>query len=137
MTEPSPLSQRLRAAELFAADATQADVARELGVTRTTAMRWHRIWLWDGRLGLARAGRRGRPPKLDGSELTRVLASLPTSWSIDRVADELFRRTGIRYHPGHLSRVLKAWGWAGPGAPRPCLTFRDPEGHAIYLSPRP
>lgn len=50
----------MRAAEMFAKGATQADVAREFGVSRPTALEWHRKWADGGKKAL-RAGRPGRP----------------------------------------------------------------------------
>lgn len=129
----TPLSRRRRAAELFAAGCSQARVARELGVTRTTAMRWHRVWRRDGDAGLVRPGRRGRPRKLTPGELTDVLRELPRAWSVDRVAAELERRTGVHYHPGHVWRMLEEWGWSLPKEAPPDVAITDPEGNPISI----
>jgi transposase len=137
MDDRDALTLRLRAADLFAEGWSQARVARALGVTRTTAMRWQRLWRLEGRAGLARGGRRGRPRTAGGGELTRALAGIPGEWSVDRIARELAVRAGVRYHPGHLWRVLKRRGWRGPGAPRSDAELRDPDGHVIVLARAP
>jgi len=54
--------RRLHAAELFAHDVDQAEVARTLGVSRQTVSRWHQRWQADGTAGLQSRGAPGRPP---------------------------------------------------------------------------
>ena len=54
--------RRLHAAELFAHDVDQAEVARTLGVSRQTVSRWHQRWQADGTAGLHSRGAPGRPP---------------------------------------------------------------------------
>ncbi len=136
MEERASLTRRLRAADLFARGWTQAQIARELGVTRTTAMRWQRAWQRDGRRALARGEPAGRPPKLESAELSRVLASLPRDTTVEQIADAIAKRTGVRYHPGHLWRLLKAWGWAETFEPGPSAAFADPDGNELSLDSR-
>jgi transposase len=109
-------------------------VARKLAVTRTTAMRWHRAFGLGGRDGLARRGRRGRPRKLTARELSQVLRALPRAWTVDHVALEIERRTGVHYHPGHLWRILSAWGWTRTWQRPPAAALRDPDGNPLLLS---
>jgi transposase len=33
-------------------------------------------------------------------------------WTKTRVAALIERKLGIRYHPGHVSKLLKSWGWS-------------------------
>lgn len=132
MKEHSPLARRLRAAKLFEQGWTQARVARELGVARTTAMRWQRAWGKEGRQGLARSEQAGRPRKLAAEELSRVLASLPDGSSPERVANAIEQETGVRYHPGHLWRVLKAWGWSQRFDWGERIELTDPDGNELF-----
>jgi transposase-like protein len=46
-----PKSNRERAVELFEKGSTQAELARQLEVSRVTAMKWQRIWQDSGRDG--------------------------------------------------------------------------------------
>jgi len=46
--------QRVRAARLFAAGVSQAEVARRLGVSASSANRWHQSWKRQGEGGLVR-----------------------------------------------------------------------------------
>ena len=114
-------ARRLRAAEMFTKGATQADVARELGVSRPTALEWYRKWSGGGKQAL-RAGRPGRPPLLDASDMARVVKALragpvangfPTEmWTLPRVAEVIEVLTGVSYHPGHVWYILRAMGWS-------------------------
>ena len=133
MSQPAPLSRRLRAADLFEQGWSQSRVARELEVTRTTAMRWHRAWLDQGRAALARSERTGRPRKLARRELSRVLAALPRGTSVDETARIIEERTGVHYHRGHVWRILKSWGWAERSDPGPYVSFADPDGNRLLL----
>jgi transcriptional regulator with XRE-family HTH domain len=59
-------TRRRRAARLFAKGVTQADVARELGVSRQSVSRWHEARSQGGVRALKGAGRAGRRPLLAG-----------------------------------------------------------------------
>jgi transposase len=112
----------MRAVRLFEDGESQATVARRLGVSRTTAMRWAQAWEQEGRKGLRAAGRAGRKPRLSGEQLERVeeiLLQGPSAfgyatemWTLSRVAEVIRRITGVRYHPGHVWRVLRKLGWS-------------------------
>jgi transposase len=114
--------RRMRAVRLFEEGESQAAVARQLDVSRTTAMRWAQAWEEEGREGLRAAGRAGRKPRLSAEDLDRVEAVLlkgPRAsgyateyWTLDRVAEVIRKATGIRYHRGHVWRLLRKLGWS-------------------------
>lgn len=114
--------RRMRAVRLFERDETQGTVARRLGVSRTTAMRWAKSWEEEGRAGLRAAGRAGRKPRLTAEQCEDVEAALlkgPITagyatefWTLPRVAEVIERVTATRYHPGHVWRVLRKLGWS-------------------------
>src|SRR5579863_10407403 len=114
--------RRRRAARLFAKrNVTQAAVARELKVSRMSVSRWHRQWKKSGSDALKAAPRAGRKPRLDARQLQRVEAALRKGarshgfsadlWTLPRVATVIKRLTGVRYHPGHVWRILGAMDW--------------------------
>ncbi len=114
--------RRMRAVRLFEQGETQSAVARRLDVSRTTAMRWAQAWDLQGREGLRAAGRAGRKPRLTEAQLQQVeevllggpLGSGYASeyWTLPRVAEVIEQLTGVRYHPGHVWRVLRKLGWS-------------------------
>jgi transposase len=109
--------RRLHAAELFAQDIHQAEVARTLGVSRQTVSRWHARWQADGTAGLASRGAPGRTPRLSAAQLEQVEQALlegakahgfdTDPWTLERVAEVIWRTTGVRHHPAHVWRVLR------------------------------
>ncbi len=114
--------RRMRAVRLFEQGETQSAVARRLDVSRTTAMRWAQAWDQEGREGLRAAGRAGRKPRLSEEQLREVeevLLGGPRGsgyateyWTLPRVAAVIEQLTGVRYHPGHVWRVLRKLGWS-------------------------
>jgi transposase len=115
-------ARRMRAADLFAKKATQAEIARELGVAHQTVSDWHDQWLVGGKRALKRVGKPGRPPKVTAHDLAKVEKALERGprangfatdlWTLARVAEVIETVTGIQYHPGHVWRVLRQMGWS-------------------------
>jgi len=114
--------RRKQAARLFAkARLAQASIARELKVSRMSVSRWYRQWKKSGLEALKAAPRAGRKPLLNNRQLQRVQAALLKGarahgfsadlWSLPRVATVIARVTGVRYHPGHVWKVLGAMHW--------------------------
>ncbi|MGH2376431.1 MAG: winged helix-turn-helix domain-containing protein [bacterium] len=114
--------RRQQAARLFAAGReTQSAIARRLGTSRQSVMRWYRAWRQGGRPALRAAGRAGRKPRLAPEQMKRVEAVLrqgarahgfrTSLWTLPRVAQVIKRLTGVQYHPGHVWRLLGALDW--------------------------
>ena len=131
-------ARRFHAAWLFGRGKSQATVARELGVSRMTAHRWYHAWRAKGRRALKAAGRAGRKPRLDCRQLVRVEAALlqgPAAhgfatnlWTLPRIAAVIARRTGVRYHPAHVWRILQGLHWSRQ---RPARQARERDEAAI------
>jgi transposase len=115
-------ARRLRAARMFQQGESQAEIARVLGVHRQTVHRWSKQVEQEGRAALKKAGRAGRKPRLGTAELQRigqelkrgpqVLGYETSLWTAPRVADLIERECGIRYHPGHVWKILRQMGWS-------------------------
>jgi transposase len=113
---------RLRAARMFEHGASQAEVARRLDTSRQNAHRWYRKWQQGGRDALRAAGRAGRTPRLDPRQRRMVQRALLQGaqahgsdsdlWTLKRVAVVIERLTGVRHHPSHVWRILRAMGWS-------------------------
>lgn len=117
--------RRQRAARLFVAGKrAQAEIARELHVSRQSVSRWYEAWQSDEPDWIGGAGRAGRRPKLDDEQLAlaRVDEALRQGarahsfgtelWTLPRIATVIERVTGVRYHPGHVWKILRGMKWS-------------------------
>lgn len=114
--------RRKQAARLFAKGETAlASIARQLKVTRQSASRWYQRWRRGGTGALKAAGRAGRKPRLSAGQLRKVEAALlkgarhhgfnAEMWTLPRVATVVERVTGVKYHPGHVWKILGLMNW--------------------------
>jgi len=118
------MQQRRRtAARLFAAGRlSQAEIARELHVSRQSVSRWYEAWRTDRPRWIGGAGRAGRRPRLDQAQLKQVEEALRRGapahgfstnlWTLPRIAAAIERMTGVHYHPGHVWKILAAMEWS-------------------------
>ena len=130
--------RREQAAEMFRGEATQAEVAHALKVSRVTAMRWHQAWRKRGGRGLDLAECLGRPAQLRARDLDRIDRRLRKGaqaqgyetdlWTLQRVVDVIEEMTDVRYHVGHVGRVLRRMGWS---LQRPTTRARERDEDAI------
>jgi transposase len=115
-------ARRLRAAELFAAGVHPAGVARQLGVSRQAASTWHAAWKAGGSGALRSSGVTGPTPRLSDDQLGHVEQALLRGatahgfegqlWTLDRIAEVVWRLTGARHHPAHVWALLRyRMGW--------------------------
>jgi transposase len=136
--------RRRRAARLFGRGATQAEVARELRVSRQSVSRWYADWQAGGTTALKAAGRAGRMPRLTPAQLRRVERALRKGprahgfgtdlWTLDRVAAVIETQTGVRYHPGHVWKLLRdKLGWTRQRPARRAVE-RDDEAIARWVA---
>jgi transposase len=129
---------RMQAADLFAKGVSQADIGRELKVSHQSISDWHQQWLVGGKQALKRTGRPGRPRKVTDAELAKVERALekgpkangyPTDlWTLARVAEVIEGTTGVKYHPGHVWKVLRRMGWSRQ---RPARQAAERDNEAI------
>jgi transposase len=114
--------RRLAAAGLFTAGATQAQVARTLGVSAQSAHRWHARWQHGGAAALRAPARQGGPSKLTTADWHAVEQVLDAGaaaagfesdlWTLKRVAAVIERLSGVAYHVGHVWWLLRGHGWS-------------------------
>lgn len=135
--------RRRRAGQMFARGATQAQVAQALEVSRQSVSRWHEDWSRDGTKALKAAGRAGRMPKLTADQLGRVDRALRKGprahgfaadlWTLDRAAKVIEAETGVRYHRGHVWKLLTdKLGWSRQRPARRAVE-RDEEAIARWV----
>jgi transposase len=114
--------RRLSAEKLLAKGIHQAEVGRRLGVHRQSVCRWNAARVKGGKEALRKAGRAGRLPLLSAGQKEGIKSALiqgPEAhgyttclWTIGRVAALIEERTGIKYHRGHVWKILRGLGWS-------------------------
>jgi len=108
---------RMQADTLFAAGHSQAEVAHQLGVARQNVSRWHARWQPGGLNALRSAGPTGQAPRLSDPQLAAIDRALRQGagahgfdtdhWTLARITTLIERLTGVRYHPGHVWKLLR------------------------------
>jgi transposase len=114
--------RRRRAAQLFERALPVAEIARRCHVSRQVAYRWHEAWVKGGEAALASKGPAGRKSRLTPEHKQQVIDALlagPAAqgyqthlWTLPRTADLIETLTGVRYHPGHVWRILAELGFS-------------------------
>lgn len=114
--------RRFRAVRLWEQGLNQSEVARRLRVARQTVARWIHDFRAGGKDSLRQAGRAGRKPLLtdgDRQRLTELLLRGPEAlgyqtplWTCPRVAHLIQQEFGVRYHEGHVWKILVSLGWS-------------------------
>jgi transposase len=128
--------RRMRAGAMFERGVSQAEVARELGVSRETASEWSSAFRSGGLEALAGAGRAGRLPKLSDAQLVEVEQALlkgprsngfPTElWTLARVATVIEQLTGVAYSTTQTWWILRErLGWSRQRPARKALEGDD------------
>jgi len=116
--------RRMQAARLLEKGYSEAEVARRVDVHRQSVNRWAKSLAAAGRLGLRRAERAGRRPKLSPADLVRIEQCLKQGpeqfgyrtglWTLARVAQLIEAQCGVRYHPSQVWRILRQLNWSCP-----------------------
>lgn len=114
--------RRMIAADLLRKGVNEAEVSRQVGVHRQSVNRWAAVLKEHGKTGLKKAGRAGRPPKLNEKHFNRLRKELQRGpeklgyetslWTSGRVAILINELFGIRYHEDHVWRILRKLGWS-------------------------
>lgn len=130
--------RRLKAAKLLAQGMSEAEVARRVGAHRQSVNRWSRTLAEKGKAGLKHPGRAGRKPRLDGAALRQIERALKRGpeaygystslWTTERVAALIEQEWGVRFHAGHVWRILRRLEWS---CQRPVGQARERDEQAI------
>ena len=133
--------RRLEGLRLLRQGLNQSEVARRLGVCSQSVSRWAKTLKESGEKGLKAAGRAGRLPLLDArqrQQLVKRLLEGPEKlgyetplWTCPRVADLIERDFGVRYHAGHVWKLLRQLNWS-PQRPKSRALERDEEAIAEW-----
>jgi len=143
LTRAQMEERRLAAARLLRAGGLpQAEIARQLGVSRTAVTQWKRRLAMAGLAGLRRRRSSGRPSRLSAADWGRLLVLLKRGavaagfeserWTLRRIASVAERTFGVRYHFRWLGSALRSRGWS-PQRPLPRAKERDEALIAAWL----
>lgn len=113
--------RRQQAWELHRKGWNQRRIAEALGVSPAAVSQWLKRGTIQGTEALAAHPPPGRPAKLTAAQLAQLVAVLAQGaeacgfrgavWTRRRVAQVIADEFGVRYHPGHVSRLLARIGW--------------------------
>jgi transposase len=122
---------------------SQAEIARQLGVSRAAVCHWAHDLAQGGWRALRRRTPPGRPPRLTTRQQRALLrrlrrgaraAGFPTErWTLARVQQVIVHEFGVRYHPHYLSRLLHRLGWSQQ-QPLPRAVERDEDLIRAWLA---
>ena len=114
--------RRFAAVKLFGKNLNNSEIGRRLKVSNQTVSRWRKEYEKGGSMALRRAGRAGRLPNLNAADKDRLVELLHQGperlgyesplWTCQRVADLVEREFQIRYHAGHVWRILGQLNWS-------------------------
>ncbi|MCX4826873.1 winged helix-turn-helix domain-containing protein [Streptomyces sp. NBC_01142] len=114
---------RFEAADMFAAGATNAEVARWLRVSRMSANRWRCAFDEGGKEALVSKGPGGARCKLDREQLKVLAARLEAGpvvhgwdedqcWTLTRVAELIAQKFHVTYTIGGVGYLMHRIGWS-------------------------
>lgn len=142
-TDKAPrVALRLQAILLSADGHTPPAIADLLHVHRSRVHEWVRNWRRHGFEGIKEGHRSGRPSELSAvqrQQLHDIIESGPVAyglntglWTSQVVAEVIQEEYGVRYHPGHVRKLLHR---AGCSVQRPTtrLVQADPKAQRKWI----
>jgi len=107
---------------LKAGKLSQAEIARQVGVSRATVSDWAKKVTEAGIRGLRRQKAKGGVSKLTNEQKQNLKRFLDRGalacgfctdrWTLQRVAELIERELGVSYHPNYLNRLLDKLGFS-------------------------
>jgi transposase len=143
LTRAQMEERRLAAARLLrGGQFAQAEIARQMGVSRAAVTKWKQHLDQAGLGGLQQRRSSGRAARLTDAQWDELLSVLQQGavtagfeterWTLRRIARVIERTCGVRYHFRSLGRALHARGWS-PQRPQPQARERDEALIAAWL----
>jgi transposase len=128
--------RRTRAVELLEEGVSRKLLARILGVSPSSLSRWRRLAGAGELEAKPNHGPRRRLTDEECEELEELLLEGATAhgwhnnlWTAARVGEVISRHFGVKYHPAHVSRILRdRLDWTSQ---KPACQRRDPDDTAI------
>lgn len=114
--------RRFEALKWFEKGFNNSEIGRRLKVSNQTVGRWRKEYQEGGNVALRRAGRAGRLPCLDQADKARLIELLLQGperlgyetplWTCPRVTHLIEKNFKVKYHPGHVWRILRQLNWS-------------------------
>jgi len=114
--------RRKQGMRLLANGVWPAEVARRVGVSRQSVLRWSKRHAQGGMESLGRPKRFGRPPKLDEAQRAELIKALKVGalaagfaselWTLPRIAKLIKERFEIALSQPSVWRMLQQLGWS-------------------------
>lgn len=115
-------ARRLKAVEMLNSGRGYHEVARILKTAISSLVRWMQAYRRAGKKGLRPRPTPGRPPRLSRQQkkaLARLLLRGAVAagyenelWTLPRIAEQIRRHFGVRYHTAHIGKLLRGMGWS-------------------------
>jgi transposase len=133
-------SRRRKAMKLLSEGMSQAEVARRVGVSRVSVLRWKRLRDEKGEKAWKRKPL-GRPVRMSVAQKEQLLKALGQGaqahgffgdlWTIPRIRQLVGRLFGIRLHATQVWRIMRGLGWT-PQKPERRALERDEKAIALW-----
>lgn len=114
--------RRRQALRLVDRGMTLNHVARLLACAASSVMRWRNTRRAGGEKALKVRSSPGRPARLTSAQKRRLIRILLKGaaasgyhtdlWTLQRIADVIEDRFGVRYHRSHVARLMRDLGWS-------------------------
>ena len=137
-------ARRRLAASMLAKGRGIREVARKIGAAPSSVKRWKDALEEGGKNALKSKPHTGRPSRLSAAQrqsLLKILQQGPRAanvradqWTCRRVGTVIRRCFGVKYHPDHVSRILRALGWKYKGKNGVPAKRKPTPGHAQWSS---
>jgi len=129
--------RRKRSWVLYQAGWPQKQIAEAMGVTKGAVSQWIKAGKEGGEAALKSRKSTGSPRRLSMEERQRIPGLLERGaesfgfrgdlWNCPRVAKVIECELGVKYHPSHVSRILKDLGWTPQKPIRRAKQRKEPE----------
>jgi transposase len=114
--------RRMDAIGLFREELNNSEIGRRLHVSNQTVSRWRKQYAEGGKRALRQAGRAGRLPRLTPKQRKQLVSQLLAGpekqgyetplWTCPRVARLIQDLFQVKYHAGHVWKLLRQLGWS-------------------------
>jgi transposase len=134
-------ARRRKAVALLAEGDTVTAVAKQVGASHSSVLRWRDAVAAKGEAGLLAKPASGRPSRLSARQHQQLLKILGRGarrsgfatelWTCARVAQVIEMRFGVAYHSDYVGTLLHKLGWS-PQKPERRARERDEDSIATW-----